>query len=103
MLLHKKTMVFAVIAILAVSVWVASAGNLVDQHGVLAGRVVGQNLTTVGAMVREGTVLVRVESITGAAVAARATRDGIVREVLVKPGDIVRVGQVIARIEPSVK
>ena len=103
MFLHKKTMVFAVVAILAVSVWVASAGNLVDQHGVLAGRVVAQNLTTVGVMVREGTVLVRVESITGAAVAARATRDGIVREVLVKPGDIVRVGQVIARIEPSVK
>ena len=103
MLLHKKTMVVAVVAILAISAWVASAGNLVDQQGVLAGRVVAQNLTTVGAMVREGTVLVRVESITGAAVAARATRDGVIREVLVKPGDMIKAGQVVARIEPTVK
>jgi len=103
MLIHKKTILLGVAILLAASVWVAAAGNLIDQNSVLAGKVVGQDLVTVGASVKEGSVLARVESITGTAVAARVTRDGVVREVLVKPGDLVKVGQVIARIEPTVK
>lgn len=103
MLLHKKMILLGVVCILALSVWVASAVNLIDQQSVLAGRVAPQNLVSVGAPVKEGTILVRVESITGAAVAARATRDGVVHEVLVKPGDLIKVGQVVARIEPAVK
>ena len=103
MLLHKKTILLGVAVLLAATIWVAAAENLIDQNGVLAGRVVAKNLTTVGASVKEGTVLMCVESITGAAVASRATRDGVVREVLVKPGDMVQVGQVIARIEPVAK
>ena len=100
---HKKSILLSVVCILALSVWVASAVNLIDQQSVLAGRVAPQNLVSVGAPVKEGTILVRVESITGAAVAARATRDGFVHEVLVKPGDLIKVGQVVARIEPAVK
>ena len=100
---HKKSILLSVVCILALSVWVASAVNLIDQQSVLAGRVAPQNLVSVGAPVKEGTILVRVESITGAAVAARATRDGVVREVLVKPGELIKVGQVVARIEPAVK
>ena len=103
MLIHKKTIVILVSLIVAATIWVGAATNLVDQHGVLSGRVVSQNLVAVGVFVKEGAVLANVESITGAAPAARATRDGVVREVLVKPGDIVRAGQVIARIEPVVK
>ena len=103
MMIHKKSILLGVALLLVATIWVASAENLIDQNGVLGGRVVTQNLTTVGTMVKEGTVLVCVESITGSAVAARATRDGIVRELLVKPGDMIRVGQVIARIEPAVK
>ena len=102
-MLHKKTILLGVACILALSVWVASAVNLIDQQSVLAGRVAPQNLVAVGAPVKEGTILVRVESITGAAVAARATRDGVVREVLVKPGDLIKAGQVVARIEPAAK
>ncbi|NMC32258.1 MAG: biotin/lipoyl-binding protein [Veillonellaceae bacterium] len=103
-MLHKKTIILLSVAcILALSVWVASAVNLIDQQSVLAGRVVAQNLVAVGTAVKEGTILVRVESITGAAVAARATRDGVVHEVLVKPGDLIKVGQVVARIEPAAK
>ena len=103
-MLHKKTIILLSVAcILALSVWVASAVNLIDQQSVLAGRVVAQNLVAVGTAVKEGTILVRVESITGAAVAARATRDGVVHEVLVKPSDLIKVGQVVARIEPAAK
>ena len=103
MKIHKKSILLGVVLLLAATIWVVSAENLIDQQSVLGGRILSQNLATAGTSVKEGTVLANVESITGAAVAARATRDGIVREVLVKPGDIVRVGQVIARIEPSVK
>lgn len=103
MMLHKKTILLSVVVLLAAGIWVAAAGNLIDQNGVLAGKVVGQNLVTVGTAVKEGAVLVSVESITGTAVAARANRDGVVREVLVKPGEVVKVGQVLARIEPTGK
>jgi biotin carboxyl carrier protein len=103
MMIHKKSILLGVVLLLAATIWVASAENLIDQKGVLGGRVVTQNLTSAGAMVKEGNVLVCVESITGPAVAARATRDGVVREVLVKPGDMVIVGQVLVRIEPAVK
>ena len=103
MKIHKKSILLGVVLLLAATIWVVSAENLIDQKGVLGGRVLSQNLVTAGTSVKEGTVLASVESITGAAVAARATRDGVVREVLVKPGDMVRVGQVIARIEPAVK
>ncbi len=103
MLIHKKTITALVAILLAATIWVGSATNLVDQNSVLSGRVVAQNLITVGTPVKEGMVLANVESITGAAPTARATRDGVVREVLVKPGDIVRAGQVIVRIEPTVK
>ena len=100
MLIHKKTITILIALLLAATIWVGAATNLVDQHGVLSGRVVSQNLVGVGTFVKVGAVLFSVESITGAAPAARATRDGMVREVLVKPGDIVRAGQVLARIEP---
>ncbi|MBP2665053.1 MAG: hypothetical protein H6Q76_33 [Firmicutes bacterium] len=103
MMIHKKTILLSVAVLLVATIWVASAGNLIDQNGVLAGRVVSQNLVTVGTSVKEGAILARVESITGPAVAARATRDGVVREVLVKSGDVIRAGQVIARIEPAIK
>ena len=103
MKIHKKSILLGIVLLLAATIWVVSAENLIDQNGVLGGRIVAQQLVTAGTTVKEGTVLANVESITGAAVAARATRDGVVREVLVKPGDMVRVGQVIARIEPAVK
>ena len=103
MMIHKKSILLSVAVLLVATIWVASAGNLIDQNGVLAGRVVSQNLVTVGTSVKEGAILARVESITGPAVAARATRDGVVREVLVKSGDVIRAGQVIARIEPAIK
>lgn len=103
MLIHKKTILLLAVLLLATTIWVGSATNLVDQNSVLAGRVLANNLVSAGVFVKEGTILVSVESITGSAPAARATRDGVVREVLVRPGDLIKVGQTVARIEPAAR
>lgn len=90
----------AVIALLAVA-WAMASGSLVDQKGVLSGRVLAEGLVAPGAMVREGAVLVVVDGLTGPAPAVRANIDGKVKEVLVKPGDTIRTGDVLVRIEPA--
>jgi Pyruvate carboxylase len=77
-----------------------AAGPLVDQKGVLGGRVLAEGLAFPGADVREGDVLVRIDGLTGPAIAVRANIDGKVREVLVRPGDTIRTGDVLVRIEP---
>jgi biotin carboxyl carrier protein len=68
---------------------------------VLSGSVLPNGLVAAGAMAREGDILVYVETITGPAAAVRANVDGVVREVLVRPGDQVRSGGILVRIEPS--
>ncbi len=100
-MLKKRTLAITllVFVVLAVSVWAGASGSIVDQKGVLAGKVAAQGMVAVGSHVREGDILVRVETLTGALPAARATGDGIVREVLVKPGDVINVDQVVARVE----
>lgn len=80
---------------------------LVGGHAVLAGS--GQEIrsslsgevtwtTAPGTPVAEGSELVRISTLTGEAVAARALSDGRVEAVLVHPGETVAVGQVVARI-----
>ena len=61
MFIHKKSIVILVSLIVAATIWVGAATNLVDQHGVLSGRVVSQNLVAVGVFVKEGAVLANVE------------------------------------------
>jgi biotin carboxyl carrier protein len=92
----------AILTLIAVA-WAMASGALVDQKGVLSGRVLAQGLAVPGADVCEGAVLVVVDTITGPAPAVRATVDGKVKEVLVKPGDIIRTGDVLVRIEPARK
>lgn len=76
-----------------------SAGQIVDHSSVLTGAVLPQGLVQAGQVVRQGDVIVMVDTIAGAAPAARANVNGRVVEVLVKGGDIIRVGQIVARIE----
>ena len=75
------------------------AAGLVDHKAVLSGRVSGQDLANAGPDVREGDVLVRVETVAGAQPAVRAAVNGVVREVLVRPGDTIQAGKVVVRVE----
>ncbi|MBP2627206.1 MAG: hypothetical protein H6Q68_1917 [Firmicutes bacterium] len=95
---RKQAIIVAAIAVflIAGSLLVA-ASPAVDQVGVLSGSVT--DLITPGTTVREGDILVRVDTLTGPVPAARATMGGVVAEVLVKPGDSIKIGDVVARIK----
>jgi len=96
-MLHKKMVIVAVIAVLLIAgSLLAAASPAVDQMGVLSGPVT--YVVAPGTAVREGDILLRVESLTGPVPAARATICGVVTEVLVKTGDSVKIGDVVARI-----
>ena len=97
---RSRLILISLFLLLVTTLWVGAANSLIDINSVLSGRIVPNSLVAVGDFVKEGAVLASVESITGVSPTARATRDGVVREVLVKPGDIVRTGQTIVRIEP---
>ncbi|MCE5286567.1 MAG: biotin-requiring enzyme [Pelosinus sp.] len=99
-IMKKKIGIIGLLLLLVVfGTWAAAAGNLVDQRGVLSGKVLSDKLVSVGTAVREGDVLVRVATLTGAAPAVRANTDGIVREVLVTPGKNINSGDVLVRLE----
>lgn len=99
----KSIVIMTVVLALVAVAWAMASGALVDQQGVLSGRVLADGLVAPGAAVREGDVLVVVEGLTGPAPAVRANIDGKVKEVLVKPGDTIRSGDVLVRIEPARK
>lgn len=95
---QKRLVTFSILAVILVSAWVSAAGVLVDQHSVLSGKV--HAVVGPGSAVKEGDVLVVVNTIVGPSPAVRATVDGVVREILVKPGQEIRQGAVAVRIEP---
>nr|WP_092071056.1 hypothetical protein [Dendrosporobacter quercicolus]NSL48466.1 hypothetical protein [Dendrosporobacter quercicolus DSM 1736]SDM17806.1 hypothetical protein SAMN04488502_102408 [Dendrosporobacter quercicolus] len=101
-MLHRKTiLVITLVLVAALGIWTVSANALIDQKAVLSGKVT--SVVPAGATVREGDILVRIDTITGGQPAARATNDGIVKEVLVKNGDSIRSGAVVVRIETTRK
>lgn len=91
-------LILTAILILAVTAWVAAAPQSVDHRSVLSGHVL--SVVNPGTTVQEGAVLVIVGTLTGPIPAARATTDGVVKEVLVRPGDIIRQGDLVVRVEP---
>ena len=93
-----KILCVTIVLLLAVVAYSAAA-SLVDQKGVMTGSVLGDNLVTEGTSVQVGTPLVMVGTPVGPVPATRANVNGIVREVLVHPGDIVHTGEVLVRIE----
>lgn len=96
----KKVIVVAtVVLVLLASSLLVTANAAVDQIGVLSGKVI--YVLAPGTAVREGDVLVKVETLTGPAPAARATNNGTVTELLVKPNDSIKIGDVVARIKAS--
>lgn len=99
---RKQKLVVLVTIVMALLVGtLVSAAGLIDQKSVLSGKV--HSAVGPGSAVREGDVLVVVNTIMGPSPAVRATADGIVRELLVKPGADIRQGQVAVRIEPKAK
>ena len=97
-MLRKKAIIIITILLLVMAgSLIVAASAAVDQKGVLAGKVV--SVLAAGTTVREGDILVKVETLTGAVPAARATTKGVVAEVLVKPGDSIKIGDIVARIQ----
>ena len=96
----RKWLRWTVLAlVLLLAVGTVFAAGLVDHKAVLSGRVSGQDLASAGQDVREGDVLVRVETVAGAQPAVRAAVNGVVRDVLVRPGDTIQAGKVVVRVE----
>ena len=96
-MLHKKTIIIAITAIFLIAgSLLVMASAAVDQVGVLSGPVT--DVVASGTTVREGDTLVRVNTLTGPVPAARATTSGVVAEVLVKTGDSIKIGDIVARI-----
>lgn len=82
----KVKTALALAALLAAGVWSVRAAD-VEQKSVLAGKVV--SVTAPGTPVKEGDVLVTVETLAGAVPAVKATADGVVKDVKVQAGDTV--------------
>lgn len=97
----QKLVVLLTLAFSLFAFTLVSAAGLIDQKSVLSGKV--HSAVGPGSAVREGDVLVVVDTIMGPSPAVRATVDGVVRELLVKPGSDIRQGQVAVRIEPKAK
>lgn len=104
MIVHRKSIVILTLVLLAILGTLAlAADRTIDQTSVLSGQVVSEGLVTPGTVVSEGSVLVNVQTIAGPMPTARATSNGVVKEVLVKAGETIRSGDVVARIEPAHK
>lgn len=97
----RSILLVTLVLVISVTAWVMAAGHIVDHRSVLSGHVL--SVVNPGTTVQEGTVLVVVGTLTGPIPAARATTDGVVKEVLVKPGDIIRQGDLVVRIEAAQK
>jgi biotin carboxyl carrier protein len=96
--------VCAGIAFLALSAAAAAAlpPGLMDIRATIAGKVLEEGLVQAGDAVRDGDPVVWVRTAAGPAAAARASADGVVVEVLVRPGDVIRrPGTVVARLRPN--
>ena len=92
--------VASLFAILALSItMVVFAAGVIDHSAVLNGKVAAQGLVKVNDTVQEGQVLVSVESLTGVAPTSRAKVTGVVTEVLVTPGQSVKTGQIVVKVE----
>ena len=102
-MMHRAAHGALVAVLLATATVMAAPGPAVlEVKSTLAGVVLAEELVEAGTRVEDAQPLVYVRtSLTGTrAVAARAPREGVVREVLVAPGQRVERGDVVIRIDP---
>jgi biotin carboxyl carrier protein len=79
----------------------APAPRVTEVKATLTGEVMEQGLVRVGESVRDGDALVYVRTLVGRGVAARAPHDGVIAEVLVRPGEMItKKGSVVVRLTP---
>lgn len=99
--MKKYMYVVAFAALCTVFVWyhAANAAPLVDETSVLNGTVTWT--AQAGTAVKQGSTLVNISTLTGDTSACRASADGTVAEVLVKPGSTIKPGEVVARLQPA--
>ncbi|MBI3974765.1 MAG: hypothetical protein HY334_00055 [Armatimonadetes bacterium] len=99
-----RLVVLIALAVLAVAPVIPAApggGRVTDVKATLTGEVLEAGLVRVGEPVRDGDALVYVRTLVGRGVAARAPHDGVVLEVLVRPGQrITEKGTVVVRLSP---
>jgi len=96
MLHNKKLIAIVLVCVLLGLAQLTAAASMIDEKTTLTGQVTWT--VPVGQSVTEGSELVRVSTLTGSAAASRATTAGTVQEVLVKPGDNVKSGEIVVRI-----
>jgi biotin carboxyl carrier protein len=96
-----RTIVAVILIVGTLAGAAGSAPALLEARATIAGTVLADGLVEVGAPVQEDQPLVYVR--TGLTqrtdVAARSRWNGVVREVLVRPGQRVELGDVLVRIE----
>jgi biotin carboxyl carrier protein len=98
--MNKRYILYCALVLVALTAtWVFAAGHSVEEKSVLSGTVITDSLAVTGQVVKEGDILVCVDTITGPAVASRATTDGIVSAVLIKAGDQIKQGDIVVKIE----
>lgn len=80
----------------------AAPADLLEVKSTLAGVVLEDRLVKAGDQVDDAQPLVYVRTpLTGTiGVAARAPRDGVIREVLVQPGQRIERGDIVIRLQP---
>ncbi len=103
--MRTQVIIGLAVLIAAGTLAVGAAGGpkpLVEVKATLRGEVLPEGLAKAGDDVSEGDPLVYVKTPTGRGVTARATVDGRVLEVLVRPGAAIReLGVVVARLDPK--
>ena len=100
MLKRNKAILLTVLFLVTFSLF-AYAETIIPQTSTLNGTVAAQGLIRSGALVKEGQVLLYVNSVVGTSPAVRANSDGTVVEVLVKPGDTIKSGQVVVKLKST--
>lgn len=88
---------FIALILLVTTVGLAMENKQVEQKAVIAGTV--SSTIMEGTSVKMGDSLVEISTLTGTSAAARATVNGIVKQVLVKVGDNITPNQVVVYIE----
>lgn len=94
--MKKLRCILAVLAMTFVNITAAFAAD-VSYTSVLSGSVV--SVSSAGAPVKAGDVLMMVQSLAGPMPAVRADADGTVKTVLVQPGTQVQQGAVVLIVE----